>query len=123
VAGSNSAHRSRAPTASAASTHGRTLASWSSEVTTTSSPGSQVAASVRATSKVIWVMLRPKTTPAGSACSRSATARRAATTMSSAVRSAAVTRPRLASGDTSVRATTSATGAGTWVPPGPSKWA
>ena len=123
VAGSNSAQRTRAPTASAASTQGLTFASWSSEVTTTSSPGPHVAASVRATSNVIWVMLRPKTTPRGSAPSRSATALRAATTVSSAMRSDAVTRPRLASGATRVRLTASATGAGTWEPPGPSKWA
>ena len=50
-------------------------------------------------------------------------ARRAPRTTSSAVRSAAVTRPRFAMGDVSVSATARATGSGTWVPPGPSKWA
>ena len=55
-------------------THGRMLASWSSRVTTTSSPGPQPAASVRARSKVSAVMLRPNTIPRGSAPSRSAIA-------------------------------------------------
>jgi hypothetical protein len=50
VAGSNSAQRTRAPTLSAACTHGLMFASWSSRVTTTSEPGLQVAASVRAMS-------------------------------------------------------------------------
>jgi hypothetical protein len=49
VAGSNSAHRTVAPARSAACVHGRTLASWSSRETITSSPGPQAAASVRAT--------------------------------------------------------------------------
>ena len=48
VAGSNSAQRTVAPAASAACTQGRTLASWSSRETTTSSPGRQPAPSVRA---------------------------------------------------------------------------
>ena len=97
--GSKSAHRTAAPTASAARTQGRMLASWSSRVTITSSPGPQVAASVRARSKVSAVMLRPKTTPRGSTPSRSAIAARAASTTASAARSAAVTEPRFASGD------------------------
>jgi hypothetical protein len=123
VAGSNAAHRTVAPAASAAYTQGRMLASWSSRVTTTSSPGPQPAASVRARSKLSWVALRPKTTPRGSAPSRSAIAWRAASTVSSARRSAPVTRPRLAIGAVSVPATARATDSGTCVPPGPSKWA
>ena len=43
--------------------------------------------------------------------------------MSSATRSAAVTRPRLAIPAVSVEATAAATASGTWEPPGPSKWA
>jgi hypothetical protein len=43
--------------------------------------------------------------------------------MSSARRSAALTRPRLAIGDTMVAATASATGVGVCEPPGPSKCA
>ena len=45
VAGSKSTHRTVAPTASAACTQGRMFASWSSRVTTTSSPGPQSLAS------------------------------------------------------------------------------
>ena len=123
VAGSKAAQRTVAPTASAARTQGRTFASWSSRETTTSSPGPHPAASVRARSKVSWVALRPKTTPRGSAPSRSATADRAPRTTSSASRSAAVTRPRLAIDEVSVSATARATDSGTCVPPGPSKWA
>ena len=47
VWGSKSIHRTIAPAASAACTHGRTLASWSRRETTTSSPGRQVRASAR----------------------------------------------------------------------------
>ncbi|CAM5241713.1 hypothetical protein STENM327S_06787 [Streptomyces tendae] len=47
VAGSKSAHRTRAPAACAACTHGRMFESWSSRVTTTSSPGPQPLARVR----------------------------------------------------------------------------
>ena len=53
------------PTLSAAITHGRTLASWSSLLTMISSPGSQSLAIAREMSKVSWVMLRPNTTPSG----------------------------------------------------------
>lgn len=47
VAGSKSAQRTVAPACSAAWIQGRMLASWSSRVTTTSSPGDQVLESVR----------------------------------------------------------------------------
>jgi hypothetical protein len=50
VAGSKSAQWTVAPTAVAACTHGRTFASWSRRVTTTSSPGPQPFARVRAKS-------------------------------------------------------------------------
>ena len=123
VARSKPTQRTVAPTASAAITQGRTFASWSSRETTTSSPGPQPAASVRARSKVSWVALRPKTTPRASAPSRSASADRAPTTMSSASRSAAVTLPRLAIGAVNVSATARATASGTCVPAGPSKCA
>ncbi len=48
VTGSTSAQRTSAPARPAAWTHGRTLASWSSRDTTTSSPGRQVSASAAA---------------------------------------------------------------------------
>ena len=76
--------------------HGRMLLSWSSRVTTTSSPCRHDLASVRETSKLGCVALRPKTIPDGSAASRSAIARRASQTVRSARCSAAVTKPRLA---------------------------
>ena len=123
VRGSKSANRTAAPTASAARIQGRMLASWSSRVTITSSSGPQVAARVRARSKVSAVMLRPNTIPRGSTPSRSPMAARAASTTASAARSAAVTEPRFASGDSRVPATAAATVSGTCDPPGPSKCA
>jgi len=47
VTGSNSTHRTAAPTASAACTQGRMLLSWSSRDTTTSSPGPHLLANAR----------------------------------------------------------------------------
>ncbi len=123
VVRSNPAHRTVAPTDSAASTHGRMLASWSSRVTTTSSPAPQPLARARARSKVSWVIDRPNTTPPAGAPSRSATAARAPRVISSARRSASVTEPRLASPAVIAPATASATCRGTCDPPGPSKCA
>ncbi len=123
VAGSNSAHLTVTPALSAAITHGRTLASWSSLLTTISSPGSQSLAIAREMSKVSWVMLRPNTTPSGTPPSRSATAARAASTTSSALRSAGVSRPRLESGWVIACRMASPTTSGVCVPPGPSKYA
>ena len=80
--------------------------------------------SVRATSKVSWVIERPNTTPPGSAPSRSATAARAPSddvlgaSLGLGDRAAVGTARRSAS-----PATASATSRGTWEPPGPSKWA
>ena len=67
VAGSSRSQRTVTPVASAAWIHGRTLESWSSSLTTTSSPGCHVLASIRETSYVSWVALRPWTTPSGTA--------------------------------------------------------
>ena len=121
--GSKATHRTVAPAASAASTHGRTLASWSNRETTTSSPGPQPADSVRATMNVSSVAERPNTIPPGSRPSRSPMAARASTTQDSARRSAAVTKPRLATAAVSIPATAAATVSGDCVPPGPSKCA
>ena len=123
VRGSNSAQRTVAPTCSATSSHGRMLASWSSRLTTTSSPGTHPLARVRAISKVSAVMLRPTTTPRGSEPMRSPRADRASRTASSELRSAAVTPPRTDIGRVSWPATASATACGTCDPPGPSKCA
>ena len=95
VSRSNPTHRTSAPTASAACTHGRMLESWSSRVTTTLSPGTHCLASARDMSYVACVADRANTTPPASHPSRSATAARAPTTTSSARRSDAVTAPRL----------------------------
>lgn len=86
-------------------------------------PGPQCCAIARATSKVSAVALRPKTTPPGSVASRSPSAARHPTTTSSARRAAAVTVPRFEIDEPSVDATACATCRGTWLPPGPSKWA
>ena len=59
VAGSSRSQRTTTPRASAACTHGRTLQSWSSCVTTISSPSAQVLASAREKSYVSCVALRP----------------------------------------------------------------
>ena len=59
VAGSKSSQRTVTPARSAKISHGRTLASWSRRETTISSPGRQLAATARPTSKVSAVALRP----------------------------------------------------------------
>ena len=121
--GPSAASGPRRPRASAAWIHGRTLQSWSSCVTTISSPSDQVFASAREKSYVSCVALRPKTTPRGSAPSRSATASRNASTAFSALRSLAIEVPRLDRGPVRVRAIAAPTTAGVCVPPGPSKCA
>ena len=73
--------RSRRPR-SAACTQGRTLASWSSRETTTSSPGRQAWPACGRRCRSAPVALGPNTTPAGSPPTRSATASRAAATIS-----------------------------------------
>ena len=55
VCGSKSTHRTVAEAAAAAITHGRTLPSWSSRVTTISSSGPHSLAIARLMSKVSWV--------------------------------------------------------------------
>ena len=72
-----STHRTVAPASAAASTHGRTFASWSNRVTTTSSPGSSVFANDRDTWSSRLVAFGPKTISSGSAPVKSAAARRA----------------------------------------------
>ena len=63
VAGSNGARTCSAPDWSQARRHGVTLASWSSRVPTTRSPGRSVAATARVNASVSVVMLAPKATP------------------------------------------------------------
>ena len=94
VVGSNSAHRTVTPAVCAACTQGRTLASWSSRDTTTSSPVRHVFANVPATVYVNPVALGPNTTPAAVPPTRSATASRAAVTISPDRRAASNAVPR-----------------------------
>ena len=64
---SNGASTCSAPACSQARRHGETLASWSSRVPTTLSPGRNVAPTARLNENVSVVMFGPKHTPAGSA--------------------------------------------------------
>ena len=93
VSRSGSAQRTVAPARSAAITHGRTFASWSRRVTTTSSPGPSVRPTAAESRIVIAVIDGPKATPAGSAPSSRATAARARSTHSSVACAAAKTPP------------------------------
>ncbi|CAB4790011.1 unannotated protein [freshwater metagenome] len=63
----NGASTCSAPESSHAMRHGETLASWSSLVPTTLSPGLRVRATARVNAIVIVVMLAPKQMPSGSA--------------------------------------------------------
>ncbi len=67
VSGSGSAKRTVAPARSAWMTHGRTLASWSRRVHTTSSPGASVRPTAPAKAIVSAVIEKPKTTSEGGA--------------------------------------------------------
>ena len=96
VSRSGSAQRTVAPARSAAITHGRTFASWSRRVTTTSSPGPSVRPTAAESRIVIAVIDGPKATPAGSASSSRATDARARSTHASVACAAANTPPWLA---------------------------
>jgi hypothetical protein len=89
VSGSGSAKRTVAPARSAAITHGRTLASWSMRVQTTSSPGRSVRPTAAASRMVIAVMDGPNATPRGSAPKSCATVARASATHASVAWAAA----------------------------------
>ena len=73
-AGSIGATRMTRPRSSAARNQGLTLASWSSWVTTTSSPGSRVRANAWVSRKLRVVMLAPKAISPASAPTSSAAA-------------------------------------------------
>ena len=119
---SKPSHRTVAPARSAAMTQGRTSPSWSSRVTTTSSPGPQSRDSSRATSIVIAVIDRPNAMPRGSASpTKLAIAARAPSVISSASRSGACSEPRWHRPALMALPTASATDAGVSDPPGPSK--
>ena len=89
---SMSTQRTVAPASSAASTHGRTFASWSSFVTTTSSPGPSVRPNDRERCRRSDVEFGPNTISPGSAPVMSAAARRASA-ISASVSSLAANAP------------------------------
>ncbi len=122
VSMSTSAQRTTAPADFAATSQGRTFASWSSRLTTTSSPTFHVLARARASWYVIVVMFGPRITPPGSPPTRSANARRAASTSASARAEDGNGPCRLDSGTRSVAETARATLSGISVPAGPSRW-
>src|ERR671917_445585 len=120
VSMSTSAQRTPTPARTASSTHGRTLASWSSRLTTTSSPGRQVRASARATVQVSREGSGPRTTPVDTPPTRSATAVRALATSPSARADAGNTPPRSATGTRIACATACTTFSGSSAPACPS---
>ena len=71
------------PASWASSSHGETLASWSSRVTTTSSPAAQSRAAARVSAKFSVVMFGPKITSSAVAPRSSAAACRAPVTSAS----------------------------------------
>ncbi len=87
-----STQRTVAPASWAARTHGRTFASWSSVVTTTSSPGRSVRPNDRERCSSNVVEFGPKTISPGSAPVMSAAARRASA-ISASVSSLAANAP------------------------------
>ena len=121
VSMSISPHRTTAPTRFAARCHGARLACSSSRETTTSSPIVQRSASASQSRRSITGELGPSTTAAGSAPTRSATARRAAVTMLSARCEAGNAPPGPDTGARIAVETAEATCSGTSIPAAPSK--
>ncbi len=122
VPGSGSAKRTTAPARSAAISHGRTLASWSSRVHTISSPGDSVRPTAAENRIVIAVMLGPNATPRASAPSSRATLARASSTISSLARACGNIPPSFAVRPERIQSVIASIAASTiWVPPGPSR--
>ena len=122
VSRSGSAQRTVAPARSAAITHGRTLASWSRRVTTTSSPGPSVRPTAAESRIVIAVIDGPKATPASSAPRSRATEARARSTHASVACAAAKTPPWLALSPERMNAAIASIAVSTiCVPAGPSR--
>ena len=96
VDGSNPASTCSAPASSHAIRHGATLASWSSRVPTTRSPGRSVRPMARVNAMVIVVMFAPKQMPPGSAPSSWPTVARARSSKASHASAAANAPPVLA---------------------------
>jgi hypothetical protein len=122
VPGSGSAKRTVAPARSAAISHGRTLASWSSRVQTISSPGASARPAAAEKLIVSAVMLGPNATPRGSAPSIRATASRACSTISSEARAWGKAPPSLAVRPERIHSAIASIALSTiCVPPGPSR--
>ena len=121
VSMSISAQRTVAPARCATPSHGAMFCWWSSRDTTTSSPMTQplpIASASRCSSTAGF---GPSTTPAGSQPTRSATARRAASTIASARCEAGNTPPGPETGARSAVDTAVATCSGTCIPAGASR--
>ena len=105
----------------ATSSQGDTLASWSSWVTTISSPGSSVRATAWASRKFSVVMFAPKAMPSGSPPVKSARAARPLSITSTAAAEVAKAPPRFAFDSRRQASIASSTCWGTCEPPGPSR--
>ena len=90
------AWRTTSPWSAATSSQGDTFASWSSWVTTISSPGSSVRATAWASRKLSVVMFAPNAIPSGSPPVKSAAAARPRAISSSDAAEVAKAPPRLA---------------------------
>ena len=113
--------RTTSPWSSATRSHGATFASWSSSVTTISSPGCSVRATACASAKFSVVMFGPSAISAGSDAVSSAAASRARPMSAFAATDVANAPPSLAVPARSWSRMASATAAGTWDPAGPSR--
>ena len=110
--------RTTSPWSSATRSHGATFASWSSSVTTISSPGCSVRATACASAKFSVVMFGPSAISAGSDAVSSAAASRARPMSAFAATDVANAPPSLAVPARSWSRMASATAAGTWDRPG-----
>lgn len=113
--------RTTAPTSWAISSQGETLASWSSRVTTSSSPSRSSRANARESEKLRLVMFCPKTTASASQPRKRPAAARASSTIRPTRWLVGNGPPRLAADSRIAVATASLTASGTWLPPGVSK--
>src|SRR5918997_2124530 len=107
----------------ATKSQGEMFASWSSWVTTISSPGRRVRATACASRKLSVVMLAPKAIPSGSAPVKSAAAARPRAITSSESAEVGNAPPRFAFDRSMQAATASSTSRGHCDPPGPSRYA
>src|SRR6188472_2684126 len=116
-----STKRTTIPRSCSSSSHGETFASWSSFVTSTSSPASSVRAKARVRRKLRPVMLGPKATSRASQRRKSAARCLACSIRSTVRREVSNEPPTFALSSRRYAATASITSSGHCVPPGPSK--